>query len=203
MAEGAVSLLSCFLSNMVNMSHPLHKFEFCPLCGSAGFAINDASSKHCTSCGFVYYFNPRAAVVAVILDEKGRLLVARRANEPARGTLDLPGGFTECYETAEISLSREVYEETGITIGSCRYLFSQPNIYPYSGIDIHTMDLFFEVKVDSGTDFVSNDDVDMLRWMDLDSINPDDFGLKSISEGVKRIKNLYSDIALPHCEVER
>ncbi len=178
---------------MISSCHPLHKFEFCPCCGSAGFAVNDASSKRCDSCGFVYYFNPRAAVVAVIMDEKGRLLVARRANEPARGTLDLPGGFTECYETAEFSLSREVYEETGITIGSCRYLFSQPNIYPYSGMDIHTMDLFFEVKVDSNIDFNGKDDVDMLMWMDLDQINPDDFGLKSISEGVKRIMKLYSE----------
>ena len=174
------------------MEHPLEKFQYCPCCGCDCFVVNDSSSKRCDKCGFTYYFNPRAAVVAVIIDEKGRLLVARRAHEPARGTLDLPGGFTECYETAEISLSREVYEETGINIQTCHYLFSQPNIYPYSGMNIQTMDLFFEVKVDSTTSFASNDDVDMLCWIDMTDVNPDEFGLQSIRQGIKRIKEIYA-----------
>lgn len=173
------------------MEHPLSKFQYCPCCGCDCFVINDTSSKRCKECGFVYYFNPRAAVVAVIIDEKNRLLVARRANEPARGTYDLPGGFTECNETAEISLSREVLEETGINIHSCRYLFSQPNIYPYSGMNIHTMDLFFLVKVDSSISFASNDDVDMLSWINLQDINPQEFGLASIRVGVEKIKEMY------------
>ena len=172
--------------------HPLEKFKYCPCCGSDCFIVNDAASKRCEKCGFTYYFNPRAAVVAVITDEKGRLLVARRAHEPARGTLDLPGGFTECYETAENSLSREVFEETGINIRSCRYLFSQPNIYPYSGMNIHTMDLFFEVKVNSTISFASNDDVDMLCWIEMTDVNPGEFGLESICQGVKRIKEIYA-----------
>lgn len=176
---------------MNSENHPLSKFQYCPCCGSNSFGINNASSKRCASCGFEYYFNPRAAVVAVIIDEKNRLLVARRAGEPARGTLDLPGGFTECYETAENSLSREVLEETGISIHSCRYLFSQPNIYPYSGMNIHTMDLFFEIRVDSSVCFESNDDVDMLQWEDLERVNPNEFGLESIRKGVEKIKNLY------------
>ena len=169
------------------MEHPLKRFLYCPRCGSSRFVINNASSKCCESCGFVYYFNPRAAVVAVIRDEKGRILVARRAKEPARGTLDLPGGFTECGETAENALSREVLEETGISIHSARYLFSQPNIYPYSGIDIHTMDLFFEVRVDSSVFCEGRDDVAELMWLYLHEINPQDFGLSSIRRGIEMI----------------
>lgn len=169
------------------MKHPLEKFRFCPCCGSQEFVVNNASSKRCNACGFIYYFNPRAAVVAVIRDEKGRWLVARRGKEPAMGTLDLPGGFTECGETAEESLSREVLEETGISIHSTRYLFSQPNIYPYSGIDIHTMDLFFEVNVDSSVAFESKDDVAELFWVAPQDINPADFGLHSIRKGVERL----------------
>lgn len=169
------------------MKHPLEKFLYCPCCGSHEFVVNNASSKRCDACGFVYYFNPRAAVVAVIRDERGRLLVARRAKEPAKGTLDLPGGFTECGETAEQSLSREVLEETGISIHSPRYLFSQPNIYPYSGMDIHTMDLFFEVTVESSVAFESKDDVAELFWVAPEDINPEDFGLSSIRTGVEKL----------------
>ena len=176
------------------MKHPLEKFKFCPICGAPHFVVNNASSKRCELCGFIYYFNPRAAVVAIIRDETGRLLVACRAHEPAKGTLDLPGGFTECGETAEESLSREVLEETGIHIHSARYLFSEPNIYTYSGFDVHTMDLFYEIIVDSSIDFCSNDDVASLQWVDMDCINPDDFGLSSIRRGIIKYKKLLSYI---------
>ncbi len=171
--------------------HPLHKFVYCPLCGSHAFVVNNASSKRCESCGFVYYSNPRAAVVAVIWDENRRLLVARRAKEPAKGTFDLPGGFTENGETAEISLSREVLEETGISIHSMKYLFTEPNIYPYSGIEVHTMDMFFEVQVESSVSFVGMDDVAELLWVPFDEIEVESFGLSSIRRGVARLIEMY------------
>ena len=176
------------------MKHPLEKFIYCPCCGSSQFVVNNSSSKKCLSCDFVYYFNPRAAVVAVIRDEQGRLLVAERAHEPAKGTFDLPGGFTECGETAEQSLSREVLEETGISIHSPHYLFSRPNIYPYSGIDIHTMDLFYQVYVDSSVSLCSNDDVASLCWIALEDIDPSLFGLASIRQGIERLlqENSYN-----------
>lgn len=177
-------------------SHPLEKFCYCPRCGSSRFVVNNASSKRCEDCGFVYYFNPRAAVVAVICDEKGRLLVAKRAKEPAKDTLDLPGGFTECYETAEESLAREVMEETSIVVDNAHYLFSEHNIYPYSGIDIHTMDLFYWVRVDSRVSIESRDDVASLHWVSWHELKPEDFGLLSIRRGVERLLkcNLHCDI---------
>ena len=75
------------------MNHPLAQFLYCPECGSPHFEVNNEKSKKCTDCGFVYYFNPSSATVALILNEKKELLVCRRAKEPAKGTLDLPGGF--------------------------------------------------------------------------------------------------------------
>ena len=77
------------------MEHPLNQFKYCPKCGSAAFEIHNEKSKQCTDCGFVYYFNPSSATVALILNEKDELLVCRRAKEPAKGTLDLPGGFSK------------------------------------------------------------------------------------------------------------
>ena len=75
------------------MKHPLDLFQYCPECGSSHFEINNEKSKKCTNCGFVYYFNPSAATVALIQNDQNELLVCRRAKEPAKGTLDLPGGF--------------------------------------------------------------------------------------------------------------
>ena len=76
------------------MQHPLHLFRFCPKCGSEAFAENDFKSKRCGACGFIYYFNPLAATVAIITNRKGEMLVATRSKEPAKGTFDLPGGKT-------------------------------------------------------------------------------------------------------------
>ena len=73
------------------MKHPFHQFAYCPKCGSNEFVVHNGKSKHCNQCGFTYYFNPSAATVAVIVNEKNELLVCRRAKEPAKGTLDLPG----------------------------------------------------------------------------------------------------------------
>lgn len=96
------------------MKHPLEKFKYCPVCGSKDFAINDFKSKKCGHCGFTYYFNSSASTVAFILNERDELLVCKRAQEPAKGTLDLTGGFVDLGETAEEAITREVKEETGL-----------------------------------------------------------------------------------------
>ena len=119
------------------MEHPLDQFLYCPKCGSSHFEINNEKSKKCADCGFVYYFNPSAATVALILNEKNELLVCRRAKEPAKGTLDLPGGFIDMNETGEEGVAREVLEETGLKVKKAIYQFSLPNIYVYSGFPVH------------------------------------------------------------------
>ena len=168
------------------MEHPLHLFGYCPRCGSNRFAINDVKSKRCEDCGFVLYFNAIAATVALIMNKQGELLVARRSKEPAKGTLDLPGGFADSMETAEEGVAREVAEETGLKVIATRYLFSLPNIYVYSGFEEHTLDLFFLCEVEDDTLPTANDDVEELMWIKLQDIDDSLFGLQSIRKGVKK-----------------
>ena len=103
------------------MEHPLSQFKYCPKCGSAHFEVHNEKSKQCADCGFVYYFNPSSATVALILNERDELLVCRRAKEPAKGTLDLPGGFIDMTETGEEGVAREVREETGMKVAKAEY----------------------------------------------------------------------------------
>ena len=123
--------------------HPLELFKYCPKCGSLNFGVNNEKSKKCADCGFVYYFNSSAATVAFILNEEGSLLVCRRGKNPMKGTLDLPGGFIDMFETGEQGVAREVFEETGLTVDESHYQFSLPNTYLYSEFLVHTLDMFF------------------------------------------------------------
>lgn len=168
--------------------HPLEVFRFCPKCGSENFEINNALSRHCSDCGFTYYQNPRASTAAFILNSKGELLIAKRAKEPAMGTLDLPGGFVDNAETAEQGMVREIKEETGLDIQpeSIEYLFSIPNVYHYSGMDIHTLDLFFLCRVDDKQTVAAADDAAELAWLPLREVYVERFGLKSIRQAVHR-----------------
>ena len=161
------------------MEHPLHVFQYCPRCGSADFTVNDARSKRCGGCGFVYYLNPSASVACFIRDKEGRLLIVRRRCEPAKGTLDLPGGFAELDETLEEALLREVKEETGLTLRSFRYLFS--------GFVVHTLDAFFEGEVDSFDEVKVADDAAEAIVLTPDALCPEQFGLASIKQALYKL----------------
>ena len=164
--------------------HPLEKFEYCPMCGSHHFVANGAASKKCENCGFEYFMNPSSANVAIIRNAKGEILVERRKNEPAKGMLDLPGGFASLGETAEEGVIREVMEETGLKVTSAKYLFSLPNIYRYSHIDIHTLDLFFLCEVEDDSVVAAADDAAEVMWLHPDDIHTEQFGLRSVRWGL-------------------
>jgi mutator protein MutT len=166
------------------MPHPLDRFIYCPSCGAKSFAARNEKAKQCAACGFIYYFNPSAAVACFIRNPQGELLLVRRAKDPAKGTLDLPGGFTDMYETAEEAVYREVREETGLTLTNCRYLFSLSNVYPYQGFDVHTLDLFFLCYADSFDALQARDDVSAIEILPPEALNPDDFGLQSIKKAI-------------------
>lgn len=169
------------------MSHPLDLFRHCPHCGSADFVINDERSKRCHSCGFTYYFNASAANVAIILNARGELLVVCRGRNPKKGMLDLPGGFCDLEETAEEGVRREVMEETGLRVREVRYLLSRPNTYEYSGLTVHTVDLFFACEVEEGCDPCAMDDAARVMWMRPEELPLEEFAFQSIREGLREI----------------
>lgn len=166
--------------------HPLELFKYCPKCGSELFEEHNFKSKHCSNCGFTYYQNPSSATAAFILNSKGELLVARRGKEPAKGTLDLPGGFVDNGESGEQGIIREIKEETGLDVAQVEYLFSIPNIYRYSGMDIHTLDMFYLCHVDDDVTVHAADDAAACVWIPLQDVYVERFGLRSIREAVHR-----------------
>jgi NAD+ diphosphatase len=160
---------------MYSSTHPVNVLKFCPRCGSAHFPATGDRSFKCSDCSFNYYANSSAAVAVLLFNEKGELLFTRRAIEPHRGKLDLPGGFIDPMETAEQAAVREIQEELGIDIHSLNYFCSYPNEYVFSGFSVYTLDLAFLAKTEAIHQMTAMDDVSSFEFH-----NPHDVDLEEL-----------------------
>lgn len=97
---------------------------------------------------------------AVILDEENRVLFLKRSKyvEKYSGDWDLPGGHLKENESLEKGLTREVKEETGITISSPVFFKSLDNLN------------FFHAKYESQEITLSNEHIDY-RFFDERDLN--------------------------------
>jgi len=168
------------------MEHPLTKFLYCPVCGSEKFVERNDRSKLCRQCGFHYYLNAVAAVAGLVVNEKNELLLCRRAQEPQKGSWDLPGGFVDIDETAEDAIKREMLEELNLETNNICYLFSIPNKYFYSNFTVRTLDIFFKIDIKNFKNIVCKDDVAEAKFIPFDKININEIGLESIKIAVKK-----------------
>ena len=90
----------------------LAEWMHCPRCG-AHIEV-EGRKAHCAACGYTQYESSSPTASAVLVDDAGRVLLARRAIDPERGKWDLPGGFLEVGEHPLDGLRRELREETGL-----------------------------------------------------------------------------------------
>jgi ADP-ribose pyrophosphatase YjhB (NUDIX family) len=123
-------------------------FQYCPKCGQKTLSSSGKLLK-CSACHFQFYRNPAVATAVIISDPSGQVLLTRRAKEPAKGKLGMPGGFVDFDETAEDGLRREVREEVCLELEHIDFLTSWPNQYVYEGIVYPTVDFFFTARVPS------------------------------------------------------
>jgi len=87
---------------------------FCPQCGARVEErvpeADDRLRKVCPSCATIHYENPKM-VVGCLVECEGKLLLCRRAIEPALGKWTPPAGYLELGEGSVAGAVRETYEE--------------------------------------------------------------------------------------------
>jgi ADP-ribose pyrophosphatase YjhB (NUDIX family) len=156
-------------------------FVYCPYCGST---LDMREVFHqvrptCSLCGYVQFRDPKVAVVAFIISgDDDRLLLIRRAVEPARGKWALPGGFMDAGEMPQDAVVREVWEEVGLRV-SVRHLL---DIFPMAGLKRAGRGIVLVYRADPVDgqcgELRVRDDVSDARWFRRDDV-PEELAFES------------------------
>lgn len=166
------------------MNHP-NDYKYCPYEGQRLTVDNLAAQVRpsCSKCGFVDYQNPKACV-AILIAQGGRLLLAQRGIEPAKGQWDIPGGFVDSGESAEEAAVREALEEMTLTVRVAEYLGSVPDLY--GPRQTPTLNLCFLVEILAGEPKAKSD-VASLEWFPLDAL-PGPMAFAHQQEAIRLLK---------------
>ena len=109
---------------------------------------------------------PTVAAGAVILDEQGRVLLIRRAQEPGAGRWTIPGGKLRMGERLRDCVQREALEETGlvVSVGSMIEIAERVTRGSDGGVRYHYVIIDFICHVLSGTARAGSD-ADRVVWV--------------------------------------
>ena len=150
------------------MSRP--PFTYCPYCAKL---LEARTLEHrlrpvCQACGYIYFADPKVAVIAQV-EQAGRVLLVRRAVNPAKGMWALPGGYMDAGEMPEAALRREVLEEVGLAVTVERLLAIYPMVNgngPSQGIVL----AYRAVPLNGETELTPQDDVSEAGWFGPDEV---------------------------------
>lgn len=121
---------------------------------------------------------------AIIIDERGRVLLQRRGDS---GDWGLPGGAMELGERIDQSIVREVREETGLKVRVERLvgLYTSPEfdwVYP-NGDQVQFVSALFECQVSGGALHADGDETLELAYFAPDALPPmESFYLAQIAD---------------------
>jgi ADP-ribose pyrophosphatase YjhB (NUDIX family) len=147
----------------------LDGWRHCPRC--AGPLTQADGRVECEACGLVHWAHSATAVAALVSDEEGSVLLARRAHEPYAGRWDSPGGFLEEGEAPLDGLRREILEETGLTVEPGEFRGAHVDVYGEGPDSPSVLNLVWEATAVAG-DMAPADDVSELRWFAAAGLPP-------------------------------
>ena len=137
------------------------EFNYCPRCGT-GVNHEERFGRVrpvCPQCGWIHFVDPKVAA-AVLIEQNGRVLLVRRANEPFRGLWTLPAGFINGGEDPAEAAARECLEETGLNVRVRRVLDIVSGKEHPRGADFI---IVYQAEVIDG-ELKPDDDADAVEW---------------------------------------
>jgi ADP-ribose pyrophosphatase YjhB (NUDIX family) len=151
----------------------------CPVCAAP--VRREVGRVQCPECGFVHYANPKPTASALVVDDEGRIMFARRGKDPAAGMLDLPGGFVEEGEAPLDCLHRELREEAGIGLRDTEFVGVFMDWYRVGSREVSTLNLYWSARIADGEPRPA-DDVAELVFFGPGEIPWDDVAFSHIAD---------------------
>jgi ADP-ribose pyrophosphatase YjhB (NUDIX family) len=157
----------------------LDDWKHCPVCTTA--VEPEDGRFECPECGFVAFAHSAPTASALVVDEEGRILFSKRADDPAAGEWDLPGGFLEEGEHPLDCVRRELREEAGIGLADEQLLGIWMDRYEYRGRNVATLNVYYTARLGEGTPEPS-DDVAEFGWFGPDDVPADELAFEHIPD---------------------
>jgi ADP-ribose pyrophosphatase YjhB (NUDIX family) len=131
----------------------------------------------CSGCEFIFYMTQKV-VAGTIPWRDGKLLLTRRAIDPARGKWTFPGGYVDWGETVDAAARRETWEETGLTVrlGGLIGVYSYPNA--------PVVIVVYRARVLGGTLTLCHEN-DRLEWVTPAEVPWDELAFPSTMEAMR------------------
>lgn len=144
----------------------IRQARFCTLCATPLVQehVHGALRPVCPACGHIVYFDPKVAVT-VFIEQDERVLLVRRAHEPARGLWAMPAGFVEWDEAPEDAALRETLEETGLQVRVTDLLA----VFPRRDKGLADIVISYRARVVGGI-LQAGDDADDARFFTRDAL---------------------------------
>ncbi len=146
------------------------RWEHCPRCGQPQMQHREDAALECKSCTYLYYHSAVAAVVGIV-QHNDKIIITRRANEPGKGLMAIPGGFVEHGESLEETLVRELHEELNLEVTAPTYLASFASQYLFRDVLYQTAVAYFVVTDTDITLARAADDIDHFELVKPDDVD--------------------------------
>jgi 8-oxo-dGTP diphosphatase len=157
-------------------------YRFCPTCAGALeprlLKAGDPERLVCTRCGQIIFMDPKVAVGTIVANDRGQVVLVRRAIEPGYGLWVFPGGYVDKGEKVTSAAIREAREEAGLEIRIDRLL----NVYSYSG---RPLVVIVYAATAIGTELSHDEECLEARWFAADEIPWTELAFDSTREGLR------------------
>ena len=133
--------------------------NFCPVCGHVPESEEGTWGKRCPNCGHVAYPHVTPAILALVHDDNGNMLLTHKRGWGKR--FSCVAGFTEPGESLEECVQREIYEELGVEVSDVTYVGSQPWPFP------HQLMVGYTARYVRGDIRIQEQELDDARWFSV------------------------------------
>ena len=137
----------------------LPEMNYCRRCGSA--LMNKNGHIFICKNGHTIYANSSPAVALLLFNNKGEVVVLKRAINPGIGKLDFPGGFCDGNEPLQEAIYRETKEEIGVEphhYAELQFLSSGIDAYELAGETLPVVSAIFTARCTQNVTLTAADD---------------------------------------------